>query len=1282
MDLDSTVLYLDADSRARAFDLNWAKLDSPSKSLNLDALRLCVRLLPLLDQATSQATSRDAQPQHHKLKDLVLSRLPDEPQDAQHLYNLAEICMSNEFLACLLFDDITQVQLPAAISCLSSGPPSEEVGFNGSTLSGEEFVSKITTSISFLRCSFWLPRNQFHVLSPDTFELLTALVGLESINDIALDAVSALLSLLSHRQQESIVIASRAQDTDSWLKLDSVSKKHVLDHPIINQSLWIRLSKLGLDYFTSNSSKVFRVWFQWVTQAAVDGLDVQGMYEAQYWDMLRVGLLTGYADQRKYCLGIIRQSLLAAQKDIDTEVMQLRVDRRNNYVKAYERYSILFETVVLDRYANQVEACLNELSTLFSSQSEVTATMATTLLSSALDPQVQDGLRKIVGNWYFNFVTRTQTPLVNGATTLDKHTSFLVEGFLPWATQGSLFTSTLKATRDETKCLHGKALADLIASFVACKAASEEYRRSLLVRVLKFVLDAGGRIFQFSILYLLEGLVMGFEEVERQGGSTCLEQAEIDYVFRISRTTGLPEIASDLYKVYCKRLCDFVAPQSKDVLNVSSYKTLVDRLEELSISNAGSDRKASTRLGENDSFSLHGFLTELKNTKHVSIQGDAYGPACDNLVKTLNEADPASVKSGELYAVLEALWEEADRREFNRSVAVHLPSLLFHPTCVYACLEQEKDASESAQSDSLKDFLTKAMLDLQRFSEGRSYILAGLATSLRKAALSYPAIMEVLPFEDFILRFLNFPPAAKTEFLFEVAAAEKLQKFMPYRGYSTYYGQREWYAYAAWIDLLARFPEEQVHVAKRIFDQLIEPWAAQKSPIPVISKWKDVLQLQAMLVLTQYCVSESDADTYLKHFMHALNLEQWPRYRYLLEWIIARIYFRFPSKTANVLQSLANLDEGSPIHIASLMKLAVLVAPFLESEDFSLDLMTQLIPFSASQKVHIRHEAHWSFPIVFDLATRRGWNSIAANPALIALNKHIRHTEKFKTPAWSIRTLRLDAVDHYTLSNIFQGQYLYIETPEAERVTHSDFVELRAQENNLSNIPSERVSLGSVTTQSTLDSEEFNTSSIPADDGVAKSNFFQTKSGFDYAALLPSAGPPSAQNQRPSSVILVASLIDNPTNLGGLSRISESFGLEALYINDVKKVAHKDFKATSVTSEKHLPIRELRIHGVPSFLIDAKTKGYEVVGIEQTDRSGILGEEGEADKMDTKGLGLLPKKCVLVLGSEKGGISPEVLSVIDRCVEIRTVGVTRSLNVQTAGGIAVYEWWREWAGKM
>ena len=87
----------------------------------------------------------------------------------------------------------------------------------------------------------------------------------------------------------------------------------------------------------------------------------------------------------------------------------------------------------------------------------------------------------------------------------------------------------------------------------------------------------------------------------------------------------------------------------------------------------------------------------------------------------------------------------------------------------------------------------------------------------------------------------------------------------------------------------------------------------------------------------------------------------------------------------------------------------------------------------------------------------------------------------------------------------------------------------------------------------------------------------------------------------------------------------------------------------------------------------------EVVGIEQTDRSGMLGDDSAEGAKD---VGTLPRRCVLVLGAEKSGITPEVLSVVDRCVEIRTVGVTRSLNVQTAGGIAVYEWWREWNGKI
>jgi tRNA guanosine-2'-O-methyltransferase len=111
-----------------------------------------------------------------------------------------------------------------------------------------------------------------------------------------------------------------------------------------------------------------------------------------------------------------------------------------------------------------------------------------------------------------------QSPLSKDRESLTEHTKFLVSGFLPWATQGTLFTATLKATRTSTECNHGAALVKLVARFVTSKFADEQYYEQLLVSTLKFVLDAGGKMFQMSTLYLLEGLIAGFDTVTSNGG--------------------------------------------------------------------------------------------------------------------------------------------------------------------------------------------------------------------------------------------------------------------------------------------------------------------------------------------------------------------------------------------------------------------------------------------------------------------------------------------------------------------------------------------------------------------------------------------------------------------------------------------------------------------------------------------------------------------------------------------------------------------------------------------
>jgi tRNA guanosine-2'-O-methyltransferase len=779
-------------------------------------------------------------------------------------------------------------------------------------------------------------------------------------------------------------------------------------------------------------------------------------------------------------------------------------------------------------------------------------------------------------------------------------------------------------------------------------------------------------LFQPAIMYLLDGLIQGLKErSEKTATQAKLTSSEIDEILSMARITGLAEVASDLHSVQCRKLCDLVCPDlgslslpTDEALRARCHK-LEKPVDQIAISGDPNDGGLS---------SLQSCLDRLRESKHKSIQGPAFAPTCKSLVKLLDQKNVASIDPNDLHDVLAALWEEAEIRDFIRPFAIHLPPLLFHPTCVQVCVAHSQRNNENAPED-LRQLLSKAMRRLQKLSKGRSYVLAVLARSLRKATFANPSIISLLPFDDFILEFVNDPASIRPEFLFEVAAAGKLQQSLPHRTYTSYYGLREWHAYAAIIDLLRRFPKDQLSTAKCILSSLVEPWKNQQPPVAVKSPWKKTLQLQAILLLSDYCITESDADDHLRSLTHALSLESWPRYRYLLEWTLARTYRQFPGKSSRIIDELGNLDDYSPIHIASLMKLGLLIAPH-ESEEFGLKLMTQLNSYSASPKVQIRHEANYAFPLVFDMAIAKKWDSVTGNPAFVAMNAFIRRLDKFNASPWTIRTLKLDIEQDFTLSGIFQGRYLSIESPEQELVGCEDFEAVERDDiSGDFHPPPPHIMLGQGLAQDTIVTkpatpEPSHASSVPAPTTL------QTKAGIDLDNLQPPSGPPSAQNQRPASVMLVASLIDNPTNLGGLSRISESFGLEALYIDDLKKVAHKDFKATSVRSEKHLAIHELKEVSVPAFLLEAKSKGYEVVGIEQTDRSGILGEEDKSSSQDgvgnevelisggvrSKDIGTLPKKCCLVLGSEKEGISAEVLAVIDRNVEIKTVGMTRSLS--------------------
>jgi len=411
---------------------------------------------------------------------------------------------------------------------------------------------------------------------------------------------------------------------------------------------------------------------------------------------------------------------------------------------------------------------------------------------------------------------------------------------------------------------------------------------------------------------------------------------------------------------------------------------------------------------------------------------------------------------------------------------------------------------------------------------------------------------------------------------------------------------------------------------------------------------------------------------------YILSIEPLPRYRYLLSWIIARIYLLREDLRPRILDELATKDHHSnPKYLASLMKLGVMMAKVEGSgQEFALKLASVFIPLAASSKVVIRHEAQWQVPILMDHAKSMQWTSVSESPALIALDDYIRSLERFGDPPFERQIDRFDPVQDHTVTNLVEGPWWKLDDIESPQCRRADFVTL--QERDVVSgldlmdpcIPlGEPVTARNFPTAADNNKDPNDVPPPPANTSLApsqaggESRALQTKG----TAYLASDSSTDHQQTRRNSIIVIASLVENPYNLGGLSRVSEIFGARELHLQNQNVTSNKDFTNVAVSSHLHFPISQLSASAVPSYLAEKRDEGWSIVGIEQTDRSVILGSEGCR----------LPEKVVLVIGSEKEGIPARVLGECEMLVEIPQQGVTRSLNVQTAAGIVLYEYARQ-----
>lgn len=145
-------------------------------------------------------------------------------------------------------------------------------------------------------------------------------------------------------------------------------------------------------------------------------------------------------------------------------------------------------------------------------------------------------------------------------------------------------------------------------------------------------------------------------------------------------------------------------------------------------------------------------------------------------------------------------------------------------------------------------------------------------------------------------------------------------------------------------------------------------------------------------------------------------------------------------------------------------------------------------------------------------------------------------------------------------------------------------------------------------------------------------------------------------------VCLLLNDFESPANVGSIFRLADAFGIEKIYLTGTTPVPpNRKMMRTSRATEKFV-VHEYNRNGV-DVINTLKSQCYQIISLEITTSS---------DDIRTLSLPTNTKVC-LILGSENEGVNSHLLTLSDKTVHIPMLGENSSINVASAGAIAIFE---------
>ena len=155
---------------------------------------------------------------------------------------------------------------------------------------------------------------------------------------------------------------------------------------------------------------------------------------------------------------------------------------------------------------------------------------------------------------------------------------------------------------------------------------------------------------------------------------------------------------------------------------------------------------------------------------------------------------------------------------------------------------------------------------------------------------------------------------------------------------------------------------------------------------------------------------------------------------------------------------------------------------------------------------------------------------------------------------------------------------------------------------------------------------------------------------------------PETLFERVPRPILIADHLLTPDNMGALIRLADNIGAnEVCFLG--REEEHRLGKVRRAAASSRDNIRWY--FSEETDLRKIVPEGKKIVAIETSDNATCI--------YDTE----LPEDVAFIVGSERNGLSDELLAQCDMVVYIPVPGPTRSLNVSHAASVALFEWQRQ-----